>query len=95
MRQYMEGVGLAFRESETSPYCLEKDVNISKFLNRILGLPVYAQNTLFQYFSDTLKAVVDEAKRDGRYDMGIMGKFYVFMFCYQEGYIFGLDAFLN
>ena len=48
--------------------------NIGKFLNRILGMEVQQQNALFQYFSDTLAAVIQEAKRNGRYDMGILGK---------------------
>lgn len=45
--------------------------NISKFLNRILGIPVQIQNYLFQYFTDTLAATISEAKRLGRYDYGI------------------------
>ena len=48
--------------------------NIGKFLNRILGMEVQQQNALFQYFSDTLAAVIQEAKKNGRYDMGILGK---------------------
>uniref|UniRef100_A0AAR2KWP5 Protein strawberry notch homolog 1 n=1 Tax=Pygocentrus nattereri TaxID=42514 RepID=A0AAR2KWP5_PYGNA len=46
--------------------------NIGKFLNRILGMEVQQQNALFQYFSDTLNAVVQNAKKNGRYDMGIL-----------------------
>lgn len=45
--------------------------NISKFLNRILGIPVTIQNHLFQYFTDTLAATISEAKRLGRFDYGI------------------------
>lgn len=37
-------------------------------------MEVQQQNALFQYFSDTLAAVIQEAKRNGRYDMGILGK---------------------
>ena len=48
--------------------------NIGKFLNRILGMEVQQQNSLFQYFADTLAAVIQEAKRNGRFDMGILGK---------------------
>lgn len=48
--------------------------NIGKFLNRILGMEVQQQNALFQYFSDTLSAVIQNAKKNGRYDMGILGK---------------------
>uniref|UniRef100_A0A7N8YGC8 Protein strawberry notch homolog 1 n=1 Tax=Mastacembelus armatus TaxID=205130 RepID=A0A7N8YGC8_9TELE len=52
---------------------LDKDYNnIGKFLNRILGMEVQQQNALFQYFSDTLAAVIQEAKKNGRYDMGIL-----------------------
>ncbi|TRY94000.1 hypothetical protein DNTS_032821 [Danionella cerebrum] len=46
--------------------------NIGKFLNRILGMEVQQQNALFQYFSDTLSAVILNAKKSGRYDMGIL-----------------------
>lgn len=45
---------------------------ISKFLNRILGLPVEQQNALFQYFTETLQAVILQAKRNGKWDMGIL-----------------------
>ncbi len=43
-------------------------------MNRILGMEVNQQNALFQYFSDTLSAVIQNAKKSGRYDMGILGK---------------------
>jgi len=37
-------------------------------------MEVQQQNSVFQYFADTLAAVIQEAKRNGRYDMGILGK---------------------
>lgn len=37
-------------------------------------MAVQEQNALFQYFSDTLAAVIQNAKKNGRYDMGILGK---------------------
>lgn len=37
-------------------------------------MEVQQQNALFQYFSDTLNAVIQNAKKNGRYDMGILGK---------------------
>lgn len=46
---------------------------MTKFLNRLLGLEVKVQNALFKYFSDTLDAVIKQAKRAGRYDSGIIG----------------------
>lgn len=68
------GVGIICN-SETNPgvVTLDKDyLNISKFLNRILGMPVDLQNRLFQYFTDTLAAIVLQAKKSGRYDLGIL-----------------------
>ena len=54
-------------------YCYRDASTIAKFLNRILGLPVHAQNALFSYFSDILAELIQQAKHDGTYDMGIMG----------------------
>ncbi|XP_014204791.1 protein strawberry notch-like [Copidosoma floridanum] len=65
------GVGLIYNENGS--YSLDKDYNnITKFLNRILGVPVELQNYLFQYFTDTLNAIITHAKRSGRFDMGIL-----------------------
>ncbi|KAM6986470.1 protein strawberry notch homolog 1 [Aplochiton taeniatus] len=67
------GVGLINVEDKSGVLTLDKDYNnIGKFLNRILGMEVQQQNALFQYFSDTLGAVIQEAKKNGRYDMGIL-----------------------
>lgn len=49
------------------------DCSITKFLNRILGLEVHKQNLLFQYFSDTFDYLIERDKKDGKYDMGILG----------------------
>ncbi|KAJ0173330.1 hypothetical protein K1T71_011506 [Dendrolimus kikuchii] len=68
------GVGLIVN-SESAPgvLSLDKDYNnMSKFLNRILGMPVELQNRLFKYFTDTLAAVMEQAKRGGRFDLGIL-----------------------
>ncbi|XP_011684968.1 PREDICTED: protein strawberry notch isoform X3 [Wasmannia auropunctata] len=68
------GVGLICN-SENSPgvLTLDKDYNnMSKFLNRILGMPVDLQNRLFKYFTDTLNAIVTQAKKTGLFDMGIL-----------------------
>lgn len=48
--------------------------NMSKFLNRILGIRVKLQNALFKYFTDTLEAIIFQAKRTGKWDMGILGE---------------------
>ncbi|VDM40780.1 unnamed protein product [Toxocara canis] len=71
MARYMEGVGLL--SCEKGVFSIEREsATIPKFLNRILGLPVHAQNALFQYFSDIVADLVSQAKHDGTYDMGIM-----------------------
>ncbi|KAK9886438.1 hypothetical protein WA026_016716 [Henosepilachna vigintioctopunctata] len=66
------GVGLIVNsESMPGVLSLDKDYNnMSKFLNRILGMPVDLQNRLFRYFTDTLSAIVIQAKRSGRFDLG-------------------------
>lgn len=68
------GVGLIVN-SEINPgvLSLDKDYNsISKFLNRILGMPVDLQNRLFKYFTDTLAATIAKEKKVGRFDLGIL-----------------------
>lgn len=42
-------------------------------------MEVHQQNALFQYFSDTLNAVIQNAKKNGRYDMGILGESIAFL----------------
>lgn len=60
-------------ESMPGVLSLDKDYNnMSKFLNRILGMPVELQNWLFKYFTDTLTAIITQAKRSGRFDLGIL-----------------------
>lgn len=56
------------------PCCPLADCSITKFLNRILGLEVDKQNMLFQYFSDTFDYLIEKDKKEGKYDMGILGK---------------------
>ncbi|CAL8120089.1 unnamed protein product [Orchesella dallaii] len=66
-------VGVGLINNENGQLCLEKDYNnISKFLNRILGMPVKLQNGLFKYFTDTLHHIVSQVKKTGRFDMGIL-----------------------
>lgn len=69
------GVGIIVNsESNPGVLSLDKDYNsISKFLNRILGMPVEMQNRLFTYFTDTLNAIINQAKKSGRFDLGILG----------------------
>ncbi|KAH7729381.1 protein F20H11.2 [Aphelenchoides avenae] len=72
MRQYLEGVGVLLRVGPTR-YTIEREASsLTKFLNRLLGLPVLAQNALFDYFSKIVEDLIRQAKVDGTYDMGIM-----------------------
>ncbi|XP_048115887.1 protein strawberry notch homolog 1 isoform X1 [Alosa alosa] len=73
IRNGLIGVGLINVEDRSGILTLDKDYNnIGKFLNRILGMAVQQQNALFQYFAETLTAVIQNAKKNGRYDMGIL-----------------------
>lgn len=85
------GVGIIVN-NEQSPGTLVLDKeynNISKFLNRILGMPVELQNRLFKYFTDTLEATINQAKKLGRFDLGILGKIYnCFFFIIIDAYFF-------
>ena len=70
------GVGLVNFDERIGVPTLEKDYNsISKFLNRILGMQVELQNALFAYFTETLTTIILQAKRNGRWDMGILGAY--------------------
>uniref|UniRef100_A0A9J8A2Z9 Protein strawberry notch homolog 2 n=1 Tax=Cyprinus carpio carpio TaxID=630221 RepID=A0A9J8A2Z9_CYPCA len=48
------------------------DCSITKFLNRILGMEVHHQNSLFQYFTDNFDYLINKDKKEGKYDMGIL-----------------------
>uniref|UniRef100_A0A9J8ATI1 Protein strawberry notch homolog 2 n=2 Tax=Cyprinus carpio TaxID=7962 RepID=A0A9J8ATI1_CYPCA len=50
------------------------DCSITKFLNRILGMEVHHQNSLFQYFTDNFDYLINKDKKEGKYDMGILGE---------------------
>ncbi|KPM11668.1 strawberry notch-like protein [Sarcoptes scabiei] len=72
-REGLAGVGLITIDRKTGLIVLDKDyANINKFLNRILGLEVELQNSLFRYFNDTMETLIKQAKRSGRYDSGII-----------------------
>ncbi|RUS79533.1 hypothetical protein EGW08_012701 [Elysia chlorotica] len=73
VKEALIGVGMMNVDPKTGYTTLEKDFSsISKFLNRILGMKVAVQNALFTYFTETLTSIILEAKRNGRWDMGIM-----------------------
>lgn len=74
VQQALVGVGLVIQDAfNPKILSLDKDYNnMSKFLNRILGMEVDLQNRLFKYFSDTHNAIITQAKRAGRFDLGIL-----------------------
>ena len=56
------GTGVVSPQVTSNQLTVEKDaLNMSRFLNRILCLPVGLQNQLFSYFTDTLAAVSQQA----------------------------------
>ncbi|XP_051989674.1 protein strawberry notch homolog 2a isoform X2 [Xyrauchen texanus] len=71
MKKGMIDVGIFCKEPRFG-LNTEKDCSITKFLNRILGLEVYQQNSLFQYFTDNFDYLIDKDKKEGKYDMGIL-----------------------
>ncbi|XP_041086670.1 protein strawberry notch homolog 2-like isoform X3 [Polyodon spathula] len=71
MKRGLMDVGIFCREPRFG-VGVEKDCSITKFLNRILGLEVYKQNSLFQYFSDNFDYLIEKDKKEGKYDLGIL-----------------------
>ncbi|XP_031430609.1 protein strawberry notch homolog 2 isoform X2 [Clupea harengus] len=71
MKQGMMNVGIFCRDPRLG-LNTEKDCTITKFLNRILGLEVHKQNSLFQYFTDNFDYLIAKDKKEGKYDMGIL-----------------------
>ena len=45
--------------------------NVTRFLNRVLGLPIHRQNFVFNYFLAVLSADIRTAKAEGRYSEGM------------------------
>ncbi|KAG7488063.1 hypothetical protein MATL_G00029300 [Megalops atlanticus] len=71
MKRGMMDVGIFCKEPRFG-LSTEKDCTITKFLNRILGLEVHKQNSLFQYFTDNFDYLIEKDKKEGKYDMGIL-----------------------
>ncbi|XP_043909748.1 protein strawberry notch homolog 2 [Protopterus annectens] len=72
MKHGLTSVGIFCKENRYGSVNVEKDCSITKFLNRILGLEVHKQNSLFQYFIDTFEYLIERDKKEGKYDMGIL-----------------------
>ena len=54
-------------------YNYDKDYSVMKFFNRMLGMKVEMQRLLFEYFTSTKARIIQEAKRNGLFDRGIVG----------------------
>ena len=65
-------VGLGEKDSR-GRFCLraKNEIPVAKFLNRLLGLPIQSQRVAFEYFMETLKALIRQLKQNGTYDDGI------------------------
>lgn len=50
----------------------EQFPTMTKFMNRLLCVKVSDQNVIFSYFTAILDKVIAQAKKEGRYDSGIM-----------------------
>lgn len=51
---------------------IERQVTMTKFLNRLLGLPLVEQEILFQYFSDVMEAERKLMITEGKLEQGIL-----------------------
>lgn len=51
-----------------------------------MGLEVHKQNYLFQYFTDNFDYLIEKDKKEGKYDMGILGMVATlsFLLCHPE-----------
>ncbi|XP_071944969.1 protein strawberry notch homolog 1-like [Antedon mediterranea] len=75
VKEGLAGVGMisTMASYRRPTYTIEKGCNeVSVFLNRILGLEVKLQNQLFKHFMDTLDEILNNVKKDGKWDMGIL-----------------------
>ncbi|XP_055332799.1 protein strawberry notch homolog 1-like [Paramacrobiotus metropolitanus] len=72
MQKALRDVGLLEYHPKNGTHKVVNSFKIDKFMNRILGLEIWLQSALFQYFVDTLDAVVHKAKEEGKYDLGTM-----------------------
>ena len=62
---------LGEKSGEKSGLITVNAINVRRFLNRLLGVPVARQNILFGLFGDTLNAVIKAAKIEGSYTEGV------------------------
>jgi len=67
---WFEDVGIDPEEMSSSRKKTSSS-SLGKFLNRVLGMPLQQQKVVTEYFYARLEKVILEAKRAGKYDVGI------------------------
>ncbi|XP_033119248.1 protein FORGETTER 1-like isoform X2 [Anneissia japonica] len=72
MMESLELMALTDTSSLTTKVFDRDTSDVGKFLNRILGLAVDRQNLIFSYFTECLQAVISAAKKEGRYNEGLV-----------------------
>jgi hypothetical protein len=72
MKEAVLLLGVASGSIDTFVVVFEKELkDVSRFLNRVLGLRIHLQNLLFAYFVECTQVVVAQAKLEGRYSEGV------------------------
>lgn len=72
MKDALKGLQRVGLINQSEPMLDSDKKSLGKFLNRILGLHVKLQNAIFEYFTDTMDAVIEKAKKEGHFDLGIL-----------------------
>lgn len=71
-RQALKDMGI-LKEDKDGRQSIDKDDmdNVTRFLNRVLALPLREQNALFDYFSTVFDQVQEYARQHGLFDEGV------------------------
>lgn len=69
LTRFEEATGLSLTDADGT--MRERQPGMSRFLNRVLALPIALQNGLFEIFEGLLEARVEEAITAGKYDVGL------------------------
>ncbi|XP_065178274.1 uncharacterized protein LOC135808951 [Sycon ciliatum] len=71
MQGCLESMGLVQNIATGGVVRDKENTDVSRFLNRILGLKVQEQNQIFSYFTACLGKAIEAAKKDGTYSEGV------------------------
>ena len=69
-KRALVGSGLLVEAAQDKAFYDVESMN--KFLNSIIGMLAAILNSLFEYFTNMIEAVVAQAKKSGSYDPGIL-----------------------